>query len=76
MIKVFAFELFGTLVDLESISKAFSELNIKIDNLKLFTEIWHSKQLQYAWLLNFINRYESFSELSVCTLKLLQKFLA
>jgi FMN phosphatase YigB (HAD superfamily) len=48
MIKVFAFDLFGTLVDLESISKAFSELNIKIDNLKLFTEIWHSKRLQYA----------------------------
>ena len=65
MIKVFAFDLFGTLVDLESISKAFSELNIKIDNLKLFIEIWHSKQLQFAWLFNFINRYESFSELSV-----------
>ena len=69
MIKVFAFDLFGTLVDLGSVSKVFSELNIKIDNLKLFTEIWQSKQLQYAWLLNFTNRYEPFSKLSIHALK-------
>ena len=73
MIKVFAFDLFGTLVDLGSVSKVFSELNIKIDNLKLFTEIWQSKQLQYAWLLNFTNRYEPFSELSIRTLKFTAK---
>jgi 2-haloacid dehalogenase len=69
MIKVFAFDLFGTLVDLRSVSKVFSELNIKIDNPKLFTEIWQLKQLQYAWLLNFTNRYEPFSELSIRALK-------
>ena len=73
MIKVFAFDLFGTLVDLGSVSKVFSELNIKIDNLKLFTEIWQSKQLQYAWLLNFTNRYEPFSELSIHALKFTAK---
>jgi 2-haloacid dehalogenase len=73
MIKVFAFDLFGTLVDLGSVSKVFSELNIKIDNLKLFTEIWQSKQLQYAWLLNFTNRYEPFSELSIRALKFTAK---
>jgi 2-haloacid dehalogenase len=69
MIKVFAFDLFGTLVDLGSVSKVFSGLNIKIDNPKLFTEIWQTKQLQYAWLLNFTNRYKPFSELSIHALK-------
>src|ERR671923_1309495 len=73
MIKVFAFDLFGTLVDLWSISKVFSKVSIKIDNPKLFTEIWQTKQLQYAWLLNFTNRYESFSELSIHALKFTTK---
>jgi FMN phosphatase YigB (HAD superfamily) len=69
MIKAFAFDLFGTLVDLRSISKVFSKVNIKINNLMLFTEIWQLKQLQYAWLLNFTNRYDPFSELSILALK-------
>src|ERR671923_2386821 len=75
MIKVFAFDLFGTLVDLWSISKVFSKVSIKIDNPKLFTEIWQLKQLQYAWLLNFTNRYEPFSELSIHALKSTAKTL-
>jgi 2-haloacid dehalogenase len=70
---VFAFDLFGTLVDLGSVSKVFSKVNIKIDNPKLFTEVWQLKQLQYAWLLNFTNRYEPFSELSVRALKFTAK---
>lgn len=69
MIKAFAFDLFGTLVDLRSVSKVFSEINIKINNLMLFTEIWQLKQLQYAWLLNFTNGYDPFSELSIHALK-------
>jgi 2-haloacid dehalogenase len=69
MIRAFAFDLFGTLVDLKSVSKVFSMIDIKINNLKLFTEMWHSKQLQYAWLMNFTNRYEPFSELSLHALK-------
>jgi 2-haloacid dehalogenase len=73
MIKAFAFDLFGTLVDLMSISKVFSKLNIKINNLKLFTEMWQSKQLHYAWLLNFTNRYDPFSELSIHALKFTAK---
>ena len=31
----------------------------------MFTEVWQLKQLQYAWLLNFTNRYEPFSKLSI-----------
>jgi 2-haloacid dehalogenase len=73
MIKAFAFDLFGTLVDLMTVSKVFSKVNIKINNLKLFTEMWQSKQLQYAWLLNFTNRYDPFSELSILALKFTAK---
>lgn len=69
MIKAFAFDLFGTLVNIGSISKAFPELNIKIDDPMLFTEIWYTKQLQYAWLLNSINLFEPFDQLSVRALK-------
>ena len=73
MTKAFTFDLFGTLVDLGSVSKVFSKVNIKIDNPKLFTEVWQLKQLQYAWLLNFTNRYEPFSELSIHALKFTAK---
>ena len=69
MIKAFAFDLFGTLVNIGSIPKVFPELNIKIDEPILFTEIWHTKQLQYAWLLNSINSFESFGQLSFRALK-------
>ena len=69
MIKAFAFDLFGTLVNIGSIPKVFPELNIKIDEPLLFTEIWHTKQLQYAWLLNSINSFESFGQLSFRALK-------
>jgi 2-haloacid dehalogenase len=69
MIKAFAFDLFGTLVNIGSISKVFRELNIKINEPMLFTEIWHTKQLQYAWLLNTINLFEPFGQLSIRALK-------
>ena len=69
MIKAFAFDLFGTLVNIGSIFKAFPELNIKIDEPMLFTEIWYTKQIQYAWFLNSINSFESFGQLSIRALK-------
>lgn len=69
MIKAFAFDLFGTLVNNGSIFKAFPELNIRIDKPMLFTEIWYTKQIQYAWFLNSINSFESFDQLSIRALK-------
>jgi 2-haloacid dehalogenase len=69
MIKAFAFDLFGTLFNIGSISKVFPELNIKIDEPMLFTEIWYTKQIQYAWFLNSINSFESFGQLSIHALK-------
>ena len=73
MIKAFAFDLFGTLVNIGSISKVFPKLNIKIDEPLLFTEIWHTKQLQYAWLLNSIDSFEPFGQLSIRALKFTAK---
>jgi 2-haloacid dehalogenase len=73
MIKAFAFDLFGTLFNIESIFKAFPELNIRIDEPMLFTEIWYTKQIQYAWFLNSINSFESFSQLSTRALKFTAK---
>jgi 2-haloacid dehalogenase len=69
MIKAFAFDLFGTLVNIGSIFKAFPELNVKIEEPMLFTEIWYTKQIQYAWFLNSINSFESFGQLSIRALK-------
>ena len=76
MIKAFTFDLFGTLIDMSSISKVLSELNIiniiKVDP-KPFIETWQSKQLQYAWLLTLINKFDPFSDLSIRALKFTSK---
>ena len=72
-VRAFAFDLFGTIVDITSISKALSELNIVKDDPKLFIETWRSKQLQYAWFLTLIDRFEPFSDLSIRALKFTSK---
>jgi 2-haloacid dehalogenase len=72
MIQAFAFDLFGTLIDNTSIKKVFPEVGISVAP-KPFIETWRSKHLQYAWLLTILNRYESFSELSLRALKFTAK---
>jgi FMN phosphatase YigB (HAD superfamily) len=74
MIKAFAFDLFGTLVDNASISKIFREIGVKLDDPKLFSEIWHSKQIQYALVMNSIDQeFEPFNQLSLRALKFTTK---
>ena len=74
MIKAFAFDVFGTLVDTASISKVFLEIGIKLNDPKLFAEIWHSKQIQYALIMNATGcRFESFSQLSLQALRFTAK---
>jgi hypothetical protein len=74
MIKAFAFDVFGTLVDTASISKVFIEIGIKLNDPKLFAEIWHSKQIQYALIMNATGRrFESFSQLSLQALRFTAK---
>ena len=71
--QVFTFDLFGTIVDMSSISKVLSELDIVKGNPKPFIEMWQSKQLQYAWLLTLIDKFEPFSDLSLRALKFTSK---
>ena len=74
MIKAFAFDLFGTLVDISSISKVFLEIGVKLNDPKLFVEIWHSKQIQYALIMNaFGGKFEPFSQLSLRALRFTAK---
>ena len=74
MNKAFAFDLFGTLVDIASISKVFLEIGVKLNDPKLFVEIWHSKQIQYALIMNATGgRFEPFSQLSLRALRFTAK---
>ena len=73
MIKVFAFDLFGIIIDMSSVGDVLSEVNIIKDCPKHFIETWQSKQLQYAWLLTLINKFEPFSDLSIRALKFTSK---
>ena len=74
MIDAFAFDVFGTLVDIASIYKVFPEIGIQLKDPKLFAEIWHSKQLQYALIMNATGRkFEPFSQLSLRALRFTAK---
>lgn len=74
MIKAFAFDVFGTLVDTASIFNVFVKIGVKLDDPKLFSEIWHSKQIQYALVMNSIDReFEPFNQLSLRALKFTTK---
>ncbi|HEU4822834.1 MAG TPA: hypothetical protein VFS97_05355 [Nitrososphaeraceae archaeon] len=58
MTKAFAFDLFGTLVDLGSVSKVFSKVSIRIDNLLfaayLTIEQWHNRKTIVLLLIKFM----------------------
>ena len=70
MIKAFAFDLFGTLVDTNSISKVFPKIGVNLNDPRLFAEIWHSKQIQYALIMNVTGgKFEPFSQLSLRALR-------
>jgi 2-haloacid dehalogenase len=74
MIRAFSFDLFGTLVDIASIAKVFIEIGVELKDPKLFAEIWHSKQIQYALIMNATGRrFEPFSQLSLQALKFTAK---
>jgi hypothetical protein len=62
MIKVLAIDLFGTFIDMSSIGKVLSELNIIKDDPKHFIETWQSKQLQFQFdhqLISFVNSHRA-----------------
>jgi hypothetical protein len=65
--------LYGTLVDTASISKVFPEIGVKLNDPRLFAEIWHSKQIQHALIMNIADRFEPFSQLSLRALRFTAK---
>jgi 2-haloacid dehalogenase len=70
----FAFDVFGTLVETASISKVFPEIGVKLNDPRLFAEVWHSKQIQYALIVNVTGRkFEPFSQLSLQALRFTAK---
>ncbi len=82
MVRALAFDVYGTLVDLTSISRALEDIHIadRID-MGSFVPEWQSKQLRYAWMITTLlqgdkihhNKFESFSDLSIRALKYITK---
>jgi 2-haloacid dehalogenase len=82
MVRALAFDVYGTLVDPISISRALEGIDItdRID-VHSFIPEWQSKQLQYAWMITTLlqgdrmryNKFESFSDLSMRALKYITK---
>ncbi|MGH9976156.1 MAG: haloacid dehalogenase type II [Nitrososphaeraceae archaeon] len=63
MIRGLIFDVFNTLVDLQSTEmlNGSSETTMKSQQL---IDTWYAKQLEYSWLLTLMNRYEPFSHIA------------
>ncbi len=57
MIKVLAFDVFGTLYDVGSL---VSEAEVVVPDPEAFVRTWRAKQLEYTHLLSMMGRYERF----------------
>ena len=56
--KIFVFDAYGTLFDVDHACK---EMAIQLgDNWDKLSSIWRQKQLEYSWLYNSMNEYDSF----------------
>ena len=56
--KLCVFDAYGTLFDINSVTKQYcNELEEISDQ---FSNLWRSKQLEYTWLRSLMNRYEDF----------------
>ncbi len=61
-IKAFVFDAYGTLYDVQSISRA---INAAFPGHgEYITQVWRLKQLEYSWLRSLMGRYEDFSTVS------------
>ncbi|WP_058953643.1 haloacid dehalogenase type II [Clostridium tyrobutyricum] len=57
-IKLCVFDAYGTLFDINSVTKMNCE---KLGDIaEPFSKLWRSKQLEYSWLRSLMNRYEDF----------------
>ena len=56
--KIYVFDAYGTLFDVDHACK---EMAIQLgDNWEKLSSIWRQKQLEYSWLYNSMNEYDSF----------------
>ena len=56
--KIYVFDAYGTLFDVDHACK---EMAIQLgDNWDKLSSIWRQKQLEYSWLYNSMNEYDSF----------------
>jgi len=56
--KIYVFDAYGTLFDVDHACK---EMAIQLgDNWEKLSSIWRQKQLEYSWLHNSMNEYDSF----------------
>ena len=56
--KIYVFDAYGTLFDVDHACK---EMAIQLgDNWEKLSRIWRQKQLEYSWLHNSMNEYDSF----------------
>lgn len=60
-LNAFAFDLYGTLVDFETLREKLVSL---VPNPVAFVEAWRSKQLQYAFISTLSGRYLDFDEIT------------
>jgi len=61
-IKALAFDAYGTLYDVQSVSQ-ITEQEFPA-NGNLITQVWRLKQLEYTWLRTLMGKYRSFWEIS------------
>ena len=56
--KIYVFDAYGTLFDVDHACK---EMAIQLgDNWEKLSSVWRQKQLEYSWLHNSMNEYDSF----------------
>ena len=65
--KIYVFDAYGTLFDVDHACK---EMAIQLgDNWEKLSSIWRQKQLEYSWLHNSMNEYDSFWKITKDSLK-------
>ena len=72
--KIYVFDAYGTLFDVDHACK---EMAIQLgDNWEKLSSIWRQKQLEYSWLYNSMNEYDSFWKITKDSLEYAMNLLS
>ena len=72
--KIYVFDAYGTLFDVDHACK---EMAIQLgDNWDKLSNIWRQKQLEYSWLYNSMNEYNSFWKITKDSLEYAMNLLS